>query len=159
MVSVQSLMGWIGIAGRDGVGTIYYLIETMRAIDDNLRHGPKLRDLIDKDAKRQATKAFKRHFPVAENIRDVTAHSFGEIYGTLAGRAKHALPGGNLTISSVHGDIFETTFDGKLLQVAINAETAARLAEVRDLYWWAFAPLDGYQRACLEGASHLVVNP
>jgi len=131
---------WTWIACRDATITIYNFHEQLEAIGINVNRCPPLLAKIDAKRRREATKAFARHFPNFQGMRHSTAH-VGRLYGTPETAAEHADEYGTIYVQNLLDRQFTSGFEGKLISCEMSDATTAKLIEVRDLYWSVFSSL------------------
>lgn len=146
---------WKLIAARDGVWSIYNLGITMKNVRSGLGTLPTLRSLLDHKKLRTAQKKFEAWFPDYERIRHALGHS-PELMKNKNARAKNYYIGpfksDGMIISgestqimiknSLLGNVYQTTFAGRLLCYEISQTTLNKLVEVKDGFYSGFQRVD-----------------
>jgi hypothetical protein len=143
---------WQIIAAMHGAWSIYNVGLTMQNFRAGIGSTPTLCSWVDHDKLRRAQREFKSAFPGYESMRHALAHS-PDLDKTPERREQNAyigpfrsdgmiIEGSKTRImvkKSLLGRIFQTTFDGRLLQYEISQNTLDQLVEVKDQFHSALA--------------------
>jgi hypothetical protein len=154
--TVSKHRAWMHIAARDAASTIYKFSEDLDFIGHNLQKCPTLVTMIDRIARRAATRKFSQNFPGFRGVRH-GSHHHAKLYGTPEGLARHKA-GRIVVMEGLLDDTLQTTFEKKIVELPINNSSVAKLKEVRDLYWSAFEPVDPDFRRVIELHTHIEHN-
>lgn len=150
MREMQQYSEWQRIAARDCALTIFHFSKTMGAVDGYWPKSiPSLKGKIDFPLKKQAERELSAAFPFADGLRHTVAHQaefatptrIAEhmISGPYNGFDMYLEEGATVSVSEdLSDDIYASTFEGKMIHIAINDGTVAKLSGVRDEYLQAF---------------------
>lgn len=137
---------WQLIAATDGAWSIYNFGLTMQNFRAGIGSIPTLCSWVDHDKLRSAQRQFQSAFPAYESIRHALAHS-PDLDKTEDRRERNyyigpfksdgmIIPEGSNTRimikKSLLGRVFQTTFEGRLLQYEISQESRDKLVEIKD---------------------------
>jgi hypothetical protein len=128
---------WMWLACTATVVAIYNIYELLEALGTNINACRPIRDAVDTQTKRAATRTFDRKLPGVTNLRHTAAHI---LYGSPAEAARHRAPSGLLLNQNIVGDRFVSSYEGKEVWCEMSTRTVEALFEVRDLYFEAFLP-------------------
>ena len=120
--------GWMHVAARDAVMTLYQFGQALKAVKDNLGSVPKLRPHIDSAALKTAENLFyKARFPQADDTRNAVAHSAEK----LAKLEEDAHQRGAFYSDVLSGRSLVMTHKGVDMSVPITAETLRAITDIR----------------------------
>lgn len=120
--------GWMHVAARDAVMTLYQFGQALKAVKNNLGSVPKLRPHIDSAALKNAENLFyKARFPQADDMRNAVAYSAEE----LAKIEQDAHQRGAFYSDVLSGRSLVMTHKGVDLSVPITAETLRAITDIR----------------------------
>jgi hypothetical protein len=127
---------WKLMTLRDGAITIYNFYKEMEAIDNNLRHCPQIKRLIDIKKKREIKRLFESYFPYCVDIRHGVAH-LAELYSTPEQLQTH----GRGSINAMFDRSYHTSVRGKAISYDLTIDTHKKLETVARRMWAIFTPL------------------
>ena len=136
-------MYFLILTAHAAASVIYRFNETLGAASINLNKSPSVLNKIDMQAKRDATRLFKKHFPDFAGARHSGQHE-AKLFGTHDNAMKHADQKGVIAYNNIAGNQLVTAYERKQIILEISEESLRKLCEVRDAYWAVFAPLDPY---------------
>ena len=136
---IMMLDGWMHIAARDAVMTVYHFGSTLEALRRNTGKAASMRKL---DAKRMkaAWKRFRDVFPAFEALRHAVAHMADEI-STMEKRHEITPANGIFIGAALSGHTYFLPGKDKALGLRITDESAIELEAVLMEVWAAFEPV------------------
>lgn len=131
--------GWMHVAARDAVMTLYQFGQALKAVKNNLGSVPKLRPHIDSAALKTAENLFyKMRFPQADDRRNSVVHSAEK----LAKIEEDAQQRGAFYSDVLSGRSLVMTHKGVDLSVPITAETLHAITDIRQRVNAAFRAVE-----------------
>lgn len=144
--------GWQAMAARDATMTIYHFGSTLTSIGKAVGKCPTLLPFHDAARAKEAKRLFKEYFPAAEKARHAIGHaadiksSRDKLMGhAYSGDMNNDLVSGTVGGMIMSGNIINAnlwmTFEGELIQVAVNRSSLEKLTNCLRLTFEAFAPV------------------
>jgi hypothetical protein len=131
--------GWMHVAARDAVMTLYQFGQALKAVRNNLGSVPKLRPHIDSAALKTAESLFyKARFPQADDVRHAVAHSAEKLAKIEEDAHRH----GAFYSDVLSGRSLVMTHKGIDLSVPITVETLRAITDIRHLVNAAFRAVE-----------------
>lgn len=146
---------WPMIPARDCAMKIYHFGKVRGGIDTCIARCPYIGATIDRDLKREGSKLFQRCFPDNELLRDAISHQ-EETSTSIAAEDEHFIRFGEgsraLFSNILDGNVYSTTWKGRVFSCEISEETVGKLILIQDAYYGAFKPVEAdTQQRYMEG--------
>lgn len=141
--------GWMGIAVRDAVFSVYHFGKIRGAFSVNLRNCPSLQARVDLGKFRYARKAFAHDFPDTALLRNAVGH-LGEQLSTPEKTAELQRPGEFLVWEEQVGGYFSmASRKGRQVRLNVDEQSLAKLQTILAAICEAFADADPtWHHAC-----------